>query len=228
MTADNRRRPVPLRTERRIFELHKRLQRPDTPMRVCSHRVVGRARSAWPGAEMPFRTHVRGAPCPAHRVSGWGEGVSVHALGAALTDDDGCGVPHPRGEHPTIAPPPSRPLRTHGDPAHLGVSVASLIFRCRELGVISNATASRDDQSLRALDGQPGFTAEPVDGFPGEQPALLAQTYERSEREKDSPSHVRPKNWAGVPRASDNSLARRTAGQCCASSERRRPQVQCP
>ncbi|AWZ05216.1 MULTISPECIES: XRE family transcriptional regulator [unclassified Streptomyces] len=65
-----------------------------------------------------------------------------------------------------------------------GVSVDSLIYRCRELGMISDATASRGYQRLRALDGQPGFTAEPVDGFPGEQPALLTQAYELAEREK--------------------------------------------
>lgn len=65
-----------------------------------------------------------------------------------------------------------------------GVSVNSLIYRCRELGVISDATASRGYQRLRALDGQPGFTSEPVDRFPGEQPSLLTQAYELAEREK--------------------------------------------
>ncbi|MEU6707333.1 helix-turn-helix domain-containing protein [Streptomyces wuyuanensis] len=65
-----------------------------------------------------------------------------------------------------------------------GVSVESLIYRCRELGMISDATASRGYQRLRALDGQPGFTAEPVEGFPGEQPALLTQAYELAEQEK--------------------------------------------
>lgn len=156
MTADNRRRPVPLRTGRRIFELHKRLQRPDTPLRLSSHRVIGRTNSAWPG--LAWGRKVIPHACTWSPKSGiqairlGGEGVPVHALGAALTDDDGCGVPHPRGEHPTIAPPPSRPLRTHGDPAHLGVSVASLILRCRESGGISNATASRGYQSLGALD----------------------------------------------------------------------------
>ncbi|MET9378751.1 hypothetical protein ABZX98_32215 [Streptomyces sp. NPDC002992] len=65
-----------------------------------------------------------------------------------------------------------------------GVSVDSLICRCRELGMISDATASRGYQRLRALDGQPGFAPEPVDGFPGEQPTLLTQAYELAEREK--------------------------------------------
>jgi Zn-dependent peptidase ImmA (M78 family)/transcriptional regulator with XRE-family HTH domain len=65
-----------------------------------------------------------------------------------------------------------------------GVSVKSLIYRCRELGRISDATASRGYQRLHALAGQPGFTPEPVTGFTGEQPSLLAQAYQLAEREK--------------------------------------------
>ncbi|MFC7994346.1 helix-turn-helix domain-containing protein [Streptomyces pilosus] len=65
-----------------------------------------------------------------------------------------------------------------------GVSVKSLIYRCRELGMISDATASRGYQRLRTLEAQPGFAPEPVDGFPGEQPVLLAQAYELAEKEK--------------------------------------------
>ncbi|MFB7609852.1 helix-turn-helix domain-containing protein [Streptomyces gardneri] len=64
-----------------------------------------------------------------------------------------------------------------------GVSVQSLVYRCRELGLISDATASRTYQKLRTLDGQPGFSAEPVSGFPGEQPILLSQAFELAERE---------------------------------------------
>ncbi|NEW71026.1 ImmA/IrrE family metallo-endopeptidase [Streptomyces rapamycinicus] len=59
-----------------------------------------------------------------------------------------------------------------------GVSVHSFVYRCRELGVISDATASRTYQRLRALDGQPGFAPEPVSSYPGEQPTLLAQAFE--------------------------------------------------
>ncbi|WP_031152830.1 helix-turn-helix domain-containing protein [Streptomyces erythrochromogenes] len=58
-----------------------------------------------------------------------------------------------------------------------GVSVQSLVYRCRELGLISDATASRTYQRLRALDGQPGFAPEPVSGFPGEQPTMLSQAF---------------------------------------------------
>ncbi|WP_327067894.1 helix-turn-helix domain-containing protein [Kitasatospora sp. NBC_01302] len=62
-----------------------------------------------------------------------------------------------------------------------GVSIHSLIYRCRELGLISDATSSRAYQRLRALDGQPGFAPEPVSGFTGEQPVLLRQAFELAE-----------------------------------------------
>ncbi|MFE1028302.1 hypothetical protein ACFW5I_27670 [Streptomyces sp. NPDC058818] len=64
-----------------------------------------------------------------------------------------------------------------------GVSVHSLVYRCRELGLISDATASRTYQRLRALDGQPGFAPEPVSGYPGEQPVLLSQAFDLAVQE---------------------------------------------
>ncbi|WP_330259329.1 XRE family transcriptional regulator [Streptomyces murinus] len=64
-----------------------------------------------------------------------------------------------------------------------GVSVHSLVYRCRELGLISDATASRTYQRLRALDGQPGFTPESISGYPGEQPVLLPQAFDLAARE---------------------------------------------
>ncbi|WP_341485502.1 XRE family transcriptional regulator (plasmid) [Streptomyces sp. GD-15H] len=64
-----------------------------------------------------------------------------------------------------------------------GVSVHSLVYRCRELGLISDATASRTYQRLRALDGQSGFAAEPVTGYPGEQPVLLSQAFDLAVQE---------------------------------------------
>ncbi|MFE3187125.1 hypothetical protein ACFXKR_40765 [Streptomyces violascens] len=61
--------------------------------------------------------------------------------------------------------------------------VHSLVYRCRELGLISDATASRTYQRLRALAGQPGFTAESVSNFPGEQPSLLGQAFDLASKE---------------------------------------------
>jgi Zn-dependent peptidase ImmA (M78 family)/DNA-binding XRE family transcriptional regulator len=65
-----------------------------------------------------------------------------------------------------------------------GVSLKSLIYRCRELGLISEATASRAYQRLHALASQPAFTAEPVAGFPGEQPVMLRKAFELAERDQ--------------------------------------------
>ncbi|MEU3881778.1 helix-turn-helix domain-containing protein [Streptomyces californicus] len=70
-----------------------------------------------------------------------------------------------------------------------GVSLKSLIYRCRELGLVSEATASRAYQRLHALASQPGFTAEPVAGFPGEQPVMLRQAFELAERDQGLTVH---------------------------------------
>jgi hypothetical protein len=43
--------------------------------------------------------------------------------------------------------------------------------------------ASRTYQRLRALDGQPGFAAEPVSGYPGEQPVLLSHAFDLAVQE---------------------------------------------
>lgn len=59
-----------------------------------------------------------------------------------------------------------------------GVSVSSLLYRCREVGLLSDSAASRAYARLNELSGQPGFASEPVSGFPGEQPALLKQAFE--------------------------------------------------
>lgn len=59
-----------------------------------------------------------------------------------------------------------------------GVSVSSLLYRCREVGLLSDSAAGRAYQRLNALRGEPGFRGEPVSGYPGEQPALLQQAFE--------------------------------------------------
>lgn len=59
-----------------------------------------------------------------------------------------------------------------------GVSISSLVYRCREVGLLSDSAASRAYQRLNALRGQPGFENEPVSRYPGEQPALLKQAFD--------------------------------------------------
>lgn len=59
-----------------------------------------------------------------------------------------------------------------------GVSVHSLLYRCRETGLLSDSAASRGYQRLRALQQQPGFAPQPIAGFPTEQPIMLRQAFE--------------------------------------------------
>ncbi|MFG1998620.1 helix-turn-helix domain-containing protein [Spirillospora sp. NPDC048911] len=66
-----------------------------------------------------------------------------------------------------------------------GVSVDSLLYRCRELGLLSNSAASRAYQRLNNLRDQPGFASESVVGYPGEQPVLLAHAFELAAHEAD-------------------------------------------
>lgn len=63
-----------------------------------------------------------------------------------------------------------------------GVSVHSLIYRCRETGLISDSAASRAYQRLNVLRGEPGFRPEPISGFPGEQPTMLRAAFDLATR----------------------------------------------
>lgn len=58
-----------------------------------------------------------------------------------------------------------------------GVSVDSLIYRSRELGLLSDSAVSRAYQRLHALRSQPGFECDPLTGYPGEQPVMLARAF---------------------------------------------------
>lgn len=59
-----------------------------------------------------------------------------------------------------------------------GVSIRSLLYRCRELGLFSAPTASRAYQRFNILRNQGLFPDEPIAGYPGENPVLLAQAFE--------------------------------------------------
>lgn len=56
-----------------------------------------------------------------------------------------------------------------------GVSVDSLLYRCREVGSISEPAFRRACQRLRQLRNVGLFPAEPVQAFPGEMPVLLTK-----------------------------------------------------
>lgn len=63
-----------------------------------------------------------------------------------------------------------------------GVSVTSLLYRCRELGLCSAPTARRASQRLSMLTSQGLFASEPITGYPGEKPVLLAQAFQLATR----------------------------------------------
>lgn len=62
-----------------------------------------------------------------------------------------------------------------------GVSVKSLLYRCRELGSISESAASRAYQRLSILQAKGAIHAEPTTSFSGELPTLLAKAFELAE-----------------------------------------------
>jgi len=67
-----------------------------------------------------------------------------------------------------------------------GVSIKSLLYRQRELGMISAPTASRAYQRLNALKTKGLFPDEPIAGYPGEATALLALAFELATRQQTS------------------------------------------
>ncbi|GAA3665263.1 XRE family transcriptional regulator [Arthrobacter ginkgonis] len=58
-----------------------------------------------------------------------------------------------------------------------GVSIESLIYRCRELGIISEAVYRRAFQRLNQLRKVELFVRSPVEQHPGEVPAMLQSAY---------------------------------------------------
>lgn len=63
-----------------------------------------------------------------------------------------------------------------------GVSVKSLLYRSRELGLLSDSATSRAYQRLQLVADQPGFRGDSPAGYPGEQPAMLAHALELASR----------------------------------------------
>ncbi|MET8311255.1 hypothetical protein [Micromonospora sp. NPDC005173] len=59
-----------------------------------------------------------------------------------------------------------------------GISADSLLYRCREVGLFSDSTATRACQQLHALRRDRVLTPQPIAGFPGEQPILLQQAFD--------------------------------------------------
>jgi hypothetical protein len=62
-----------------------------------------------------------------------------------------------------------------------GVSLKSLIYRSRELGTISDASARRAYQRLNKLSGLGFILPDPATNYPGEVPSLLIKAFELAE-----------------------------------------------
>lgn len=63
-----------------------------------------------------------------------------------------------------------------------GVSISSLIYRCREVGRFSDVTTTRAYKRLNALQRDGSFMPEPIAGYPGEHPTLLRSAFDLATR----------------------------------------------
>ncbi|MGH3652395.1 XRE family transcriptional regulator [Glutamicibacter sp.] len=70
-----------------------------------------------------------------------------------------------------------------------GVSIESLIYRCRELGIVSDSAYRRAFQRLNQLRKVELFVGNPVNRHPGEMPILLREAFKMAEI-KDLPLPV--------------------------------------
>jgi hypothetical protein len=64
-----------------------------------------------------------------------------------------------------------------------GVSVKSLVYRSREFGLLSDATARRAYHRFSQLRQVGFFPDDPVTGYPGKTPSLLAKAFALAEDE---------------------------------------------
>jgi Zn-dependent peptidase ImmA (M78 family)/transcriptional regulator with XRE-family HTH domain len=62
-----------------------------------------------------------------------------------------------------------------------GVAVDSLVYRCREVGTVSEPAYRRAYQRLNQLRKLGLFPPEPVDGYPGEVPVMISRAFELAE-----------------------------------------------
>jgi hypothetical protein len=63
-----------------------------------------------------------------------------------------------------------------------GVSVDSLVYRCREMGAVSDPAYRRAYQRLNQLRRLGIFRPEPVDGYPGEMPIMISRAFALAEQ----------------------------------------------
>jgi Zn-dependent peptidase ImmA (M78 family) len=63
-----------------------------------------------------------------------------------------------------------------------GVSVESLVYRCRETGAVSDAAYRRAFQRLNQLRRLGLFRPEPVEDYPGEIPVMISRAFDLAEQ----------------------------------------------
>jgi hypothetical protein len=63
-----------------------------------------------------------------------------------------------------------------------GVSVDSLVYRCREVGAVSDPAYRRAYQRLNQLRRLGIFRPEPVDRYPGEIPIMISRAFALAEQ----------------------------------------------
>jgi Zn-dependent peptidase ImmA (M78 family) len=81
-----------------------------------------------------------------------------------------------------------------------GVAVDSLVYRCHEVGKITDATYRRAFQRLNQLRKVGLFPSEPVQAYPGEIPSLIAKAYALAERHGLTPPALAAELQLTLPR----------------------------
>ncbi|HET9655028.1 MAG TPA: XRE family transcriptional regulator [Kineosporiaceae bacterium] len=81
-----------------------------------------------------------------------------------------------------------------------GVSVESLVYRCHEVGMLSDASYRRAFLRLNQQRKLGLFASEPVQGYPGEVPVLLKKAFEVAERQGLTLARLATELRIGLPR----------------------------
>ncbi len=99
-----------------------------------------------------------------------------------------------------------------------GVSLKSLPYRTRELGLLSEATARRGHQRIEQMKKLGLIVAEPVTHYPGETPCLLARAFALAQQQ--GPRTSSQTNSNGESHASANFSVKTTPAPSSPSSGR--------
>ncbi len=96
----------------------------------------------------------------------------------------------PRNEIANLLPRALNFALLHQLSRHWGVSVESLLYRMKELGVVSEAAIRRGFQRLNQLRDSGIEAAEPLNAYPGEMPSLLREAVAVASRHGTDPIDI--------------------------------------